>query len=184
LPDRERIKADLDEVSRPITLRCPECGSHYEWNSPLVVEEVRQAPSCRDCFAPYPMGCQDCGLDLTVDGFSAKVLKHGGGGAGGQQTWGLFCPECADAYDRFAVGEFELKPCAKCGKSVAAGELRLRQVNESVGVGARAFHRTTMVGVCSDCARGLDSGPRAFVSGATILLALVALFALVCWLMG
>jgi hypothetical protein len=128
------------------------------------------------------MECQDCGHDLTLDGFCAKVLKDGSAGPGGQRTWGLFCPECGDVYDRFAVGEFELKPCAKCGKSVAAGELRLRQVNETSGGGM--LHRTSMLGVCSDCARGLDSGPRAFVSGATILLALVALFALVCWLLG
>jgi hypothetical protein len=101
-----------------------------------------------------------------------------------ERVWGMFCPECLAAYDSLAIPRFELKPCAQCGKMVAAGELRLRQINEKLGAGALAWHQTVMVGLCSDCTKTLDSGSKAFVSSMAVLLALVGLFILVCWIVS
>jgi hypothetical protein len=183
-PDNERIKADLDGVARAITLCCPRCDELFEWTTPLAVSELCGSPTCERCSAPFPMECHDCGIDLSVDGFGARVLKDQNEKSGHQPVWGLYCPPCLDVYDRFSIPQFELKPCAQCGKMVAAGELHIRQINEKLGAGALAWHQATMAGVCSDCAKSVDLRPRSFVSSMAVLLALVALFAVACFFLG
>jgi hypothetical protein len=181
LLDEDCTKANLHEVDQPITLRCPECEATYAWPASFVLSGEYRSPSCEHCSTPYPMECHDCGLDLSVDGFGVRMLKETKEDGAEERAWGLFCPECLDAYDRFSVPRFELKPCVQCWKMVAAGELHLRQINEKLEPGALACHQSIMVGLCSECARTVDSGPKTFITSMAILLGLVGLFILLCW---
>jgi hypothetical protein len=125
------------------------------------------------------MGCQDCGLDLRVDGFEARPLKSQAGAPEGQTVCGLFCPECVARYDTFAVAEGESATCAECGVRVPAGELRLRSQNRSEVAGAVVWSQTQFVGLCPVCAARADGGSSAFpmpviVIGAGFLAAVMA----------
>ena len=156
-----------------IVLCCPECATHYDWVTPVGVCTARDAPCCPECALPFPMECRRCGLDLTVDGFSARRRKRRDDDPEGPRAWDLFCPECAASYDVFAAGDKGVKPCAKCGEPVPAGELRLRTENETEIVGPVSLSRTEYLGLCPACAQGADTG-----SGRTFTI-LVVVFSLV-----
>lgn len=169
----DRTLAEFDKIDRSITLKCPACGSNYDLVTPLSVSEIVVSPSCHKCHAPYPMACQDCGIDLTVDGFEARPLKHNSIPEE-YRPYGLWCGPCAGTYDRFAVAERELKQCTQCGILVAPGELRLRSFNNKAGVGARSWSWTEYAGLCAACAARADESSKKFVRSMISMFLLVA----------
>jgi hypothetical protein len=182
-PAGQHIQAKFDQIDRSIILCCPECRAKYDWITPISVPEVRVAPSCKNCAAPYPLACHDCGHDLSANGFDARVLRDEATPIE-QRPWGLFCSACAATYDRFALPERELKQCAQCGMLVAPGDLHVRSINATQMEGAVAYHRTQHLGLCPECADKADRAPRRMLTTMGLLLLLFVGFAIVCWFLS
>ena len=163
----------------PIILSCPKCEVRYEWLS-----DQGEEPFCSRCAARYPMACHDCGLDLRIDGFHKRPLKHREETSEQQCIWGLYCPECTAKYDRFAVKKSQPSNCAQCGVQVQAGGLRLRSFNSTVVAGAVAYHETHYLGLCPACAKSADNVGTKMLSTMVSVFVLIALFAIVCWLLN
>jgi hypothetical protein len=173
--------ASRDRRIKPITVRCADCDTPYDWVPARDDEAAGEAPRCPKCAAPYHMACHDCGLDLTIDGYQQRPLKSS---SDGPPIWGLFCPECTEKYDRFRARGNQGPPCAKCGAPVPVGELRLRSHHSTEVFGQYALHQTTYDGLCPTCAAAKDRGGRGVLWATVAAVVSFLLFVLVAWLLS
>lgn len=168
---------------RKILLDCSSCRRPYEWQLPPRKATEGRPPDCSNCHAQNAMSCVDCGCDLRIDRYYIRTLRKQTEQAG-RRVCGLFCPECTSRYDRMTVPVDKKVPCAQCGRSVPAGQIRVRSVNDTEVTGAVASSQTQFLGICQRCAQEADR------AGSNILWTffgvsfLFVLFLLVCWLTG